>query len=409
MDREEILRQDAEQYLLSEAQKRRFLYKDVSELIEVGVLSHTVRLPQGSVTLRTLQPKEKARLERRLDGSSGRDSFRWVVASSLWFVNGFELSWDPRDNAPWHAYQEWVQDMPDSLIKVLYSYIIGLKYRYYNAVRMTEAFCYEPYGRSLWRTMGRPRDVSSDNLVKQLWAAYNSSEDEQDSQTRQWQHTLAMVGSMSGKASKGYSEQLRKLEDREQERRQRVVEDAVNWAISGEREEQAPLKVTVNGREYEVPQIRSAQTNEDLHEEMRKVMTGEKDFHDKMVDDYHRGVRLRAEQKRLAYLQKVEEARRAAQEAEDSGTAPVVGYTREQLSALNPNLSSAKTTAVTAGAAGNSHMFDRYFSPELKPGVLTPALKVEDAPAAAEAPAEGQQSLQDRIRNRNPAIRKNGE
>lgn len=408
MDREEILRQAAEEHLLSEARKRRFLYRDVTELIEVGVLSHTVRLPQGSVTLRTLKPEEKVRAERRIEAAHGRDSLRWAVASSLWFVNGFELSSDPRDNAPWHAYQEWVQDMPDALIRVLHSYVIGLRYRYYKAVRMTEAFCYEPYGRSLWRTMGRPGEVFSDNLVRQLWAAYNTSEDEQKERERDWQQTLAIVGSMSGKAAKQYSKQLDRIEEQEKERRQRVVEEAVNWAISGEREEQAPIKVTVNGQEYEVPKIHSAQTAEDLHEEMRKVMAGEKDFHDKMVDDYHRGVRQRVLQRQQEYRKKLEEARLKAEAADEAGLSPMVGYTREQLSQLNPELSEARTTTVLSGAAENSRMFDRYFSPSLKAGVLTPRLTVEDAKGPVDQ-SPGKKDLQERIRNRNPALRRDGE
>jgi len=327
-------------------------------------------------------------------------------------VDGFEV--DPDDpNSSYHLYKEWAQDLPDSLVDVLASVVLGLQNRMSRAIRLTEAYCYEQYSRGQWRMLGRPTSgLTNANPAHRLWVAYNTTADQDHAGELEWGHTHMIVGSMSNLAAKHITTEMKKAEDREKERRQRVIEEAVNWVIQGEDSERPPVTIVVGGKEVEVPKIHSAQTTADLEAEMHRVFAGEEDWHDYLVNQYQKGIRDQVLQKREERQRIIEEAQRRAEEAEDQGHAPLVGYTRDQLDQLRPDMAKPKTTASLPASATSNHMFDRYINPTLRPGVLTPGLKVEDAgvneikafgkPASKEV--EAVPTLQEKIAQRQPKL-----
>lgn len=413
MDQEAILRDQAETQLRREADQRRFLYRDVEALIEDEFLSHTLLVEGVPVTLRTLLPEEARRLRARLAGTRAREAIRWNIAASVWMVNGYEI---PRDdpNASWHLYQEWVSTLPESLAEVLHSSLEGLQNRLNRAVRLTEAFCYEQYSRGLWRMLGRPQAGVDSNMVMRIWVAYNLTADQEAEGERQWSHTRAIVGSMSNKGAKHITKELDKIDKREKERQQRVIEEAVNWVIRGE-EERPAIKVNVGGKEVEVRDIHSAHSVRDLEEEMRLVFSGEQDWHDYQMSLHQKRLQENARLKREEYQQKIDAARRRRDEAEEQGQPSLVGYTTEQLEKLRPGSTERKATTTLPASTRADYVYDRYWGPELRPGVLTPSLKVEDptrqdlerlgsrkeSVEEAEAPTP---TLQERIANRKPRV-----
>lgn len=416
MDREAILREDAEAYLLQESSRRRFLYRDVEELIEYGFLQHTLLIEGRSVTFRSLLPQDVLRLQARIDSARTKaDVLSWSLASSIWMIDGFEISLDPRDNAVFYVHRAIFDDMPYSVLEALSVITTGFQNRLSRALKLAEAFCYEPYGRSLWRLLGRPTgNLENAPLVRRIWAAHNLAEDVSKEDDREWGHTSAVVASMSNKAAKHIRQAMQKHDDAEEARRHRVIEDAVNWVIRGDEPEE-PTTIMVNGKKVVVSRIHSAQTVGDLEEEMRRVFTGEKDFHDTLVEEYHEQIRKRTEARRQAKREAILEARRKAAEREaDMGPQSIVGYTREQLATLNPEALKPKTTATVPESAKEQHLYERYFAPRLKPGVLTPSLKVEDAkpkdiPKSARAvPEDEPSSLQEKIVNRRPQLKGGG-
>ena len=412
MDQEAVLREDAEAQLLREAHQRRFIYRDVEELIGSGFLSHTLIIEGVPVTLRSLLPEDTKRFHARVAHLRREgDVLRWSLASAVWMVDGFEVAQAQDDpNAAYHLYQEWVQDIPMSLVESLIATVLGFRNRINRAIRLTEAFCYETYSRSMWRMQGRPTTgLGNASVVRRLWVAYNLTEDQGDLDDRQWIHTRMIVGSMSNKASKYITEELKKAEERETGNRQRVIEEAVNWVIQGEKEEQKPLTITVNGKEMVVPKIHSAQSTADLEEEMRRVFSGEKDWHDYLVDQYQKSIKERVLRQREEKQQMILAARKRSEEAEADGSPALVGYTQDQLQQLRPDISTQKTTA-SESASQSNFLFEKYFNPELRPGVLTPSLRVED-PGEKEVKAFGkteespyQPTLQEKIAQRNPKM-----
>ena len=408
MDRETILRDVAEDSLLQEAGRRRFLYADVEELIEVGFLSHTVVVGDHAITFRSLLPSDLTTFQARTRGRKP-DPLRWSLAASTWIIDGLEIPPSQGSQGSYHVYKDWYEELPIAWVEALAGIVMGLRNRISRAVRLAESFCYEPYSRGLWRMQGKPTSgLVNANIVRRLWVAHNLAEDASRAEDAQWQHTRAIVSSMSNKGGSQLGKVFQKEQDKEEARRRRVIEDAVNWVIQNEKEDQEPLTVMVNGQPVVVPKIHSAQTVEDLEEEMRRVFRGEKDYHDVLVDDYHKGIRQRVKQQQEARQKAVHEARQKAAEAEDQGIAPLVGYTKEQLQELNPGILDARTTSVSPENLDSSYMYDRYFQGDLKPGVLTPSLKVVDPeehdPRIRREKVEGGPTLEEKIAQRKPKL-----
>lgn len=416
MDREAILRESAEANLLQESNRRRFVYADVESLIENGFLTHVLDLGGTPVTLRSFLPSDLLRIKARVGRNSEPfTTSKWSVASAMWVVDGFELSLDPKDNAAFHVYNDWVQSLSRPLLEVLTSNVVGLRNRVSRAIRLTEAFCYEPYSRGMWRMFGRStQGLENSSVVKRLWVAHNLSEDLTVEETRTWVHTRAIVSSMASKGAKQLATALQQAENREEQRRRTVIEEAINWVIQGEKKDQKPLIIRVNGKDVEVPKIHSPSSQQELEAEMKKVFSGEKDFHDMLVDQYHAGIRQRVETARTERMARIMEARRLQDEAIDNDMPAMVGYTREQLNQLNPKILEQKTTAQVPESAQSNFLFDRYFKGDLRPGVLTPNMQVVDPDRekdkfARSAPkVEGETSeggnLQELISKRKPKL-----
>jgi hypothetical protein len=242
-----------------------------------------------------------------------------------------------------------------------------------------------------------------DNVVQRLWVAYNEADDEYDADMREWQHTRSVVGSMSNKGAKSLKRSADQWEQKKKTRQQQAIEDAVNWVISGEREEQEPITVTVNGKTFTVPKVHASQTVEEMQAELMRAVRGEKDYHDHMVEQYkayHRAQLEKARQERQAALKKA----RATVEARGvSGRTTIVGYTPEQLAQINPEILRQPTARVQA-VSPERDRFDKYVQTDVEVGWIGGSGRPERA-----EPEEGQgpqkESLQDKISRRNPRLK----
>lgn len=399
MDREALLREAAEDSLLREAARRRFIYKDVEELITGGFLHQTVQIEDSYVVFRTLGPEAEKNFLLRAFG----DEANWKrhhVAASVYMVNGLVI--DPREpNAPYYIFKEWLENTRWEHLEVFHPYILGLRNRIHRATRITHAFCNETYSRHLWKNLGRPEEVQ--NVVQRLWAAYNHADDVFDDDLRQWQHTRSIVGSMTNKGAKQLRKSADQWEEKRKTRQQKAIEDAINWVISGEREDQKPITVTVNGQEFTVPKVHASQTVEEMQEELMRAVRGEKDYHDHMVEQYkefHRARLEKARQERQAALQK---AREQVETRGISGRTTIVGYTPEQLAQINPEVLRQPTARVQTSSPEHDR-FDKYVKTDVEVGWIG----TSGRPEAADPVEEGtpkKESLQDKISRRNPRLK----
>lgn len=408
MDREALEKEAAEKALLEEADRRRPLYKDVEDLITPGFLTHTLVVDGVSIVFRSLDGTRTIPMLHRLDGADGLDWKRWYIATSVWMIDGFIIDGTPRGNDAYYVFHTWAKDLRYEWVEALFATVLGIRNRLARAIKIVEAYACEKFSRSLWHT--KPTLSGEPTLIQRLWVAHNHAQDEFEAEINQWGHTIALVGSMSGKGAKSLRKSIDKWETSREDRRRRVIEDAVNWIIQGERSEQAPIFIKVGDREYEVPKVHASQTVDEMQEELMRAMRGEKDYHDMVVDAYKAhsmAIKKEREEERRAALRDA-----LAQRMQEGleGQTSLVGYTAEQLRELNPKALQRRTTH-DAQPAGHDPAFDRYISTEIKPGWLGAQGRPEAAEGGSspvpetEGEITGPESLQDKISRRKPTLK----
>ena len=85
---EEDLRKQIEENLSREADKRRFIYKDVEVLISENFLTESVLLKDNHVVLRSTLPQDLIVL-RTQEVLPDKAYLRWFVCHHVYMMNGF--------------------------------------------------------------------------------------------------------------------------------------------------------------------------------------------------------------------------------------------------------------------------------------------------------------------------------
>lgn len=405
MDQEEFF-EIAEEDLKREAEKRRFIYSDVEEIIQQDFLLHEMELEGNNLVLRSALPDDY-RVLGCLRFVSEREFICWTISHNIYMLNGFVVSPEKKDNHAFQIYHDFISKLPWSYIEVLYSQIVGLRYRVERCLKLVEAFAYEGYSRNYWQMIKESKNWKNTNIVGRVWKVLNESEDALREEDTHWEQTKVIAGSMSGKAFDQIGKFLKEAKSKQKQIKQRVIEDAVNWVFYGDPEEQKkkekPLKVVFEGKQYDLPVTKGSATVEDMLDEMKKVMSGEKDFHDMLVEDYHENIRRKREEIRQQRRQALEEAIARRSEEEVTGGTIIAGYTREQLEQLN--MSREKKTGQIHDEK-ETFLYDRYFKPSVVPGVLgkTGPERATQENTSKNLPEK--RSLQEQIANRNPHFKK---
>jgi len=400
---EEDLRRQIEENLSREADKRRFIYKDVEVLISENFLTESVLLTDIHVVLRSTLPQDLIVL-RTQEILPDKDYLRWFVCHHVYMLNGMVLPTDKSENSAFSLFHGGFSDLQDEIIEVLFYAVLGLRNRVMRAINIVEAFCYERYSRTYWNTLGK-EGVSwgNANTCVKIWRTYNQIQDLNEADEQQWQHTRVVSGSMSKGASEAVEKFLKESRRKQEEYRRKVIERAVNWVIYGDpkEEKKAPLKVKVGDKLYDMPTTKGAQTAEELIDEMKKVMSGEKDFHDILVEEYQEKIRKKRQELIEERRRKVEEAIKKREEQEITGGTILAGYTAEQLERTG------KGNKPTQKVSDNmeSYLYDRFFAPEIKVGVLGKQGPEEANKENTKEKEKG--SLQQKIQKRDPTFKNN--
>lgn len=386
---------------LDASARRRWLYADTESLLSEGFLFSNVELGDSVITLRTLPPNRLMALRARSDIFRARgDVLRWVVASSVWMVNGYDLFDDK--NAAYTLMSDLFRDMRYEFVEVLGHVVSALRTKLERAANLTEAYCYEPYSRSYWQQSGR-RVLSDedDNPVRRIWVAHNLSEDEYLDDLRRWEHTRAQVSSVSGKGGQHLSREIERIKTREEDRRQKHIDDTVQLLRYGPNwDGKKRVKIQLGGQELEIDSFESARTFDELDDQMRRMVEGKKDAHDLIVDEYMRQIQERVAQRKADYEAALATLRsREDYVAGTSGSAVLVGYTQEQLAELGLNMGTGGVKMDGANSAIADHLYDKVVGSDIRAGWISTTGKPE-----AHGVDSGAVPLQDRIAARKPRL-----
>jgi hypothetical protein len=305
-------------------EQRREIYEDIRGLIGFGFLAHPVSVNGARFVLRTLNDLDWRMLQFRAHGLSGRDHQTWVVATSIWMVNGVVVQ---GDEETLYEIHEMARTMPRIVLEDLYGVISGIMRKVTAAWQRLEAFLYEDESRDLWRKEGRfliaksttGGMLSSRNPILKEWVMFNEHEDAMEQVTHEWALAKFMASPHAPKGIKKVTAQDASRDADLQRRRERVLDRTyyeVKGFITRDPEPTAP-------KPGKFQEFRMAETEEELEDEMQRWVAGIKDEHDIVVDGVKSRIRSEVEGRKEA-----EAARRVAfaQALEDEGF-PITGMT----------------------------------------------------------------------------------
>jgi len=339
-------------------QQRMPMYEDISDLITVGFLSLPVQIGELTLNLRSFNDGDLYLLRQRIAFSDSEDFHRWLVATSIWMVDGVVLLSDI--NAARTCFKV-LQDLRPTHLKRLVHALNMLTEKQRQCYDLSEAFCQENFSRYLWRQTGGvypspnynglPTSNLGMNAIQRIWLAHNRIEDIREQADNDWANAKMVASATSPKGVEQLTQKEKALRETEKTRKQEMF-DRLYYKWLGFLKDDGTTTVS------DTPVFRQASTADELAEEMRKWVSGELDFHDQVVAEYKRKAIESYQREMAARKQRVEEVTQELQEAgEDPSAVRLVGYTLDQLRD-RVDLTLRKT--VYEAPKGAAYLYERY-------------------------------------------------
>lgn len=263
------------------ADKRRHHYVDLEELLTHGFLSHPLSINGVQVCLRTLTPSDWFYLKARISGSTSDVQWkRWLLSTATWMVGGQSLLED--ENSPVVLQESLYKNLPASSLSSVFLVYSDLSKRYQESLTKLEAYCYEEYSRALWRMFHRevPKSAYTGrcgmNHHQRVWTSFNLLEDDRSRWQQDWAAAKLVASATSPKGIKRLNQQEESDHRLEESRRADTIA-----RVLGEGE--------VFGDSRTI--FHRARTAEELEDQMKRWIAGEKDWHDLVVDQYKQRIR----------------------------------------------------------------------------------------------------------------------
>ena len=298
-------------------QQRAGIYTDLRELLTPGFLAHPVTVNGVVFVLRSLDISDWYLLRYRAHGASEHGWRAWVVATATWMLNG-SVVLNEEDALP--LLYQMCFALPIRALENIYEAVMALVRRSRDCTQLIEAFLYEEESRNLWRSDGAALLASpgermflrARNPVLKLWTMHNQMEDLRGHNDYLWQMAKFQAGPHAPKGLKKINAQDRKRENDLEARRQQVM-DRTYYVAKGMVDE-SPKDSRKSKRRFQ--DVVLAESPEELREEMRRWVAGEKDDHDRVIEGVKGRIREEVEGRR----KKNKERQTALQKAlEDEG------------------------------------------------------------------------------------------
>lgn len=253
-------------------------------------------------------------------------------------VDGYSLLEHP------HLFQDIIPFLRNTnkvTFNLLFSVMSALNVRYDKAKEEVMIFVFEEQSRILWFNTGKrwPCDDSwtgvqggarlGVNDVQSIWYSWNQQEDMRTRDDFTWSIAKQGMACHAPKGVKKINEKDRTESQKRENERKQVLDKFYYKKIGVLTEEEEKNTNVVDG-----VLISSANSVEEMQEEMRKWVAGEQDDHDKIVAAYKEGILNRLQNEdalREERLRMVEEERRKQEEDLGMEGKPLVGYTLEQI------------------------------------------------------------------------------
>ena len=379
-------------------EQRHPLYADVEALIDYGFLTEPVVINGFSLSLRSLNPGDQFLLRQRVHQMEGDEWRNWVIASSIWMVNGHNLLGETQATP---SIVKAIRHLPKNVRNILFNVVLSLFQRLETALEDVEAFACESISRYKWKSLGgkSPAEHSGfqgigTNHVQRVWTFYNVMDDVKQADDSMWEGFKLTASATSPKGVKKIDEKDKQTRQNEKDRRQIVV-DKFFYVHKGVMK--APSKEDKKSQS-DSTYATGNKSADDLSTEMHNWVTGKDDWHDQIVNEYKEKISLNYEHHKQEQAERVS-ALEAVYEQESDQPVALVGYTPEQLSVLlkdrQPGAAGVRSVGAGVGFV-REHLYSKYLERKADPGVLRPT---EDGRLGIVSEGE-QPSLNEQIANR---------
>tara|TARA_X000000950_G_scaffold256768_1_gene322464 strand:+ start:10207 stop:11454 length:1248 start_codon:yes stop_codon:yes gene_type:complete len=402
-------------------EQRLELLADTQELISPGFLSAKVVINGVTISFRSPYPSDYFILGHAFEFGSEPWATA-LIARLVWLVDGYSCF-----NNPDFEYE--IRDLLRSIPRGSYSKLfacVGHLIRRHNKARESVInFLWEETSRDLWRGFGKKSpnlDVSTGivgleslglNACQKVWVAWNEAEDQRTKDEFEWTLVKQSISPHAPKAI----EKMNKREKQQDETRakdRKKKQDEWYYKVTGVLDENGKL-ITKKGEEidpYAGDQVSMAYTSDELAEEMRRWVTGEQDWHDRVIQEYKAGIKTKMLEERMERDRRLEEAQQEMEERQRNlgirSRDRLVGYTPDQVkkfkeeSGFDPERPGARTIAYAPSRKQSA--FDKWVDAERSSGALVEEGGKLVPKKEIPRPEKDERSLQDKISSRLPRL-----
>ena len=349
------------------------IYADITHIIRHGFIALDLFVGRVQVSLRSVLPWDRDLLLRRTIQGTDRQYKIWLLAQTTWMLDGHVLL--GRQDVTIELYRIYSQLSSAHINKIFGAYQ-QIWLRYEKAFHGLESFGYEQHSRLLWiesKHVGVSsyafRGYDSKLGISELqrsWIVYNDYEDRRLDHEEKWQTAKLIASASAPKGVDKLNAQDKSRIEGENSRRQ-SVQDTFYYKTKRLLSDSSDLSSSKGAK------VSGAASPEELEDEMRKWILGEKDEHDIVVENYKRHVSQAFAKQMQIKEQQIMEARAVSRAAdEDEGAVALVGYTlsqvREKLedTGYTPHASTAHFQT-----KGRDYLYRRYLEKDPTTGTLS--------------------------------------
>lgn len=279
------------------------VYRDVEPLLFKGFLTRSAAINDTIFTFKSLNHHEFDMLRLSTGPVADTPNF-WSIflAYGVFMVDGVNVlvnreRWIPEIAATFRAF-------PASARDLIIRHLSEINRRAANAVTLTEAYATEIYSRFRWAQL-RGLDLTSPsvtgiggtdhlgmNWAQHLWRAINYYDDRNEEHEREWENAKFIGACFAGKGiSKVYSQDnTRRQKDRDDKlaRKDKILRSILLGEDTSDKVQQAGHAVSIVARSVE-----------DLTAQLERDLRGEKDWHDRVVEEQENQIRTQYQARRV--------------------------------------------------------------------------------------------------------------
>ncbi len=286
------------------------VYRDIEDLILRGFLTLPAEVGGVSMVFKSINHREMDMIAWMAGSTTSKRYYDTFIAYSIFMVDGRNLLVDRPQQVP-VVVELFETRLPESIRSVIIRQLSELNRRAADALAMVEAYAMERTSRWRWAQqkgiafqamVGIPGSESLGyNYAQLVWRALNYHEDLKEDAERQWENAKFIGSCFAGK-------EIRKIYNQDKQRRKQEKRD--RFVRRDQILQKVILGKDVSGNEPMVGRIQIASTAEELAEQVRRSLAGERDWHDEIVaraEEIDQKNKLERERQRLELIEKARE------------------------------------------------------------------------------------------------------